>query len=258
MHSRDKCPYISESLCLISCLIVFQGAPSHTHQLGQTAELLTGKSKAIPGRGLETSLPKSFSCTGPGSDDICHNGRSSPTFLQNWCFPASLIECNLCDVSNSRPPTTATQHCHMLSRLLERWELPTSARPNCRMTPLSAAGSRKGFVRFWPLHPTISYSAWVPRTSAAIRTRLCKQICDVLSQLRPRLQKGPAILASIWMLKSFFQILASRCSAAKRHSWTETDSEQSSLISSNHFLQEMSHQVKPGAQAQFGRVHSMS
>lgn len=152
--------------------------------------MLTGKWKDIPGRGLETSFPKSFSCTGPGSYDICHNGRSIPTILQNWCFPAPIIQRNLCDFfSNSRPPTTATHHCHMLLRLLERWELPTSAKPNCRMIPLSAAGSRKGFVHFWPLHPTISSSALPPRTSAAIRTRLCKQICDIFSPLWPRLQK---------------------------------------------------------------------
>lgn len=84
------------------------------------------------------------------------------------------------DFSNSRPPTTATHPCHMLLRLLERWELPTSARHNCRVRTLSGAGSRKRFVRFWSLHPPTSYSALAPRTSAARRTRQCKQICDIL------------------------------------------------------------------------------
>lgn len=56
------------------------------------------------------------------------------------------------------------------------------------------------------------------------------------------------------MLKAFSHILASRHSAAKGNPWTEEVSEQSSLISSNHSFQDMTHQVKAGAQAQFGKV----
>lgn len=60
-----------------------------------------------------------------------------------------------------------------------------------------------------------------------------------------------AFLPAALMLKASFQIPASRHSAAKRHSWTEKDSKQSSRISSDHISPEMSHQVKPGALAQF-------
>lgn len=69
----------------------FQGYTSHTQQLGDTDELLTGKPKDIPGRGLETFLPKSFHCTRPGSCDVRHHGKSNPTISQNWCFPVWIL-----------------------------------------------------------------------------------------------------------------------------------------------------------------------
>lgn len=86
---------------------------------------------------------------------------------------------------NPRSPTAASHPHHMLLRLLERWELPTSARHSCRITLLSAAGSRQRCVRFWPLPPSTSYHAWAPGTSAARRTRLCKQTCDVTVHSEP-------------------------------------------------------------------------
>lgn len=45
-------------------------------------------------------------------------------------------------------------------------------------------------------------------------------------------------------VESFLSNVAFRHLAAKRHPWTETDSKQSSLISSNLSCQEMTQQVK--------------
>lgn len=56
-----------------------QGYTSHSQKLGHTTELLTGRPKDIPSRGLEAFLPKSFCCTRPGSWDIRHHGKSNPT-----------------------------------------------------------------------------------------------------------------------------------------------------------------------------------
>lgn len=56
------------------------------------------------------------------------------------------------------------------------------------------------------------------------------------------------------MLKAVSNILASRHSAAKRHSWTGQDGKQYSLASSNHSFQGMTPQVKAGGQAPFGNV----
>lgn len=197
--SRRQTSIISESLCFISCLIVFQGHTSHTRQLGHTAKMLTGKSKDISGRGLEASLPKGFSCTGPGSRDIHHNGSSNSQFHKIGVFFCVNSVYNLNDVPNSRPPTTATHPCHMLLKPLVRWELPTSARQNCRVIPLSAVGSRQRFVRFWPLHPPTSYSALPPRTSAAIRTGLCKPISDILYfSTETKIAEGPAFYLLFW------------------------------------------------------------
>lgn len=130
--------------------------------------------------------------------------------------------------------------------------MPTSARPSCRVMALSATGSGQRFVRFWPLHPPTSSSALPPRTSAAKRTRLCKRICDTLLHCEQDC-RGTCSFPVVKMLKGFSHILASRHSAAKGHPWTERDSKQSSLISSNHSFQEMTHQVKAGTQAQFGK-----
>lgn len=56
------------------------------------------------------------------------------------------------------------------------------------------------------------------------------------------------------MLKASSQILASGHSAAKGHPWTKKDRKQSSLISSSRSFQEMTHQVKEGAQTPFGKL----
>lgn len=140
----------------------------------------------------------------------------------------------------------------MLLKLSERWELPTSARHSCRVKTLSEAGSRQTFVHLWPLHPPTSYSALPPTTSAARPIRLCKQICDILLHCEQDC-RGTCTFAVVSILKAFSQILASRHSAAKGPSWSEKDSTQSSRISSNHSFQEMTHQVKRGAQAQFSQ-----
>lgn len=215
--------------------------------------MLTGEPDDIPGRGVDASLPKSFVCTRPGSGVICHHGKSNPTISPKLCFPVWILCKNQNDFSNPRPPTTATRPCRMLSRLLDRWELPASARHSCRALALSAAGSWQTSVRFWPLRRPTSYSAWAPRTSAAIPTALCKQMCDILLHCEPDC-RGTCSSLLAEMLKAHSQISASRPSAARRHSWTEKDNKQSWLISSNHSSQEMTHQVKAGAQAQFGKV----
>lgn len=49
------------------------------------------------------------------------------------------------------------------------------------------------------------------------------------------------------ILRVIFHISASRRSADKRHLWTRKDRKQSSLTSSIHSCQEMTHQVKPGS-----------
>lgn len=156
-----------------------QGYKSHSQQLGDAADMLSGTPTDIPSRGLEAFLPKSFYCSKPGSSVIRHHGKSNHPILQNWRFPVRMPCKTKLAFSHSRPPTTATHPCHKLSRLLERWELPASTRHSCRMIPLSAAGSRH-FVRFWPLRRPTFCSALAPRTSAAKRTRLCKQIRDIL------------------------------------------------------------------------------
>lgn len=74
----------SESLCFRSCQIFFQGYTSDIQQLGHTAEMLRGKPRHRAGGGLEASLPKSFSCTGPGSYDIRRHGKSKPTNFTEW------------------------------------------------------------------------------------------------------------------------------------------------------------------------------
>lgn len=66
--------------------------------------------------------------------------------------------------------------------------------------------------------------------------------------------RGTCSVVVVQMLKAFSQILASRHSAAKGHQWTEKDSEQSSLISSNRSFHGTTHQVKARAQAQFAKA----
>lgn len=76
--------------------------------------------------------------------------------------------------ANSRAATTPTRPRQMCSRLLEKWELTTSARHNYRVRSSLPAGSRQRSVRFWPFHLSTSYFALAPKTSAARHTRLCK------------------------------------------------------------------------------------
>lgn len=178
-HSETNLSEIGEFL-LYFLSVFSQGHSSYSEQRGNTDEMLTGKPKDIHGRGVEAFLPKSFDCNRPGSWIIRHHGKSNPTTSRNLRFPVWILSKDKSYFSNLRPPTTATHPYHMLSRLLERWELPTSARHSCRIMTLSSTGSRQRSVHFWPLHLPTSYSVWAPRTSAAIRTRLCKQICDMV------------------------------------------------------------------------------
>jgi len=204
----------SERLCFISCLFLSKATHLTASNLVTLMKCTLASNRTYPTEVWKLLFQKAS----PELDKALETFATmvNATLSQNWCFPVPILS-NQNYFPNSRHQATANHPRHMHLRLSERWELPTSARHNCRVMTLSAAGSRQIFVRFWPPQPPTSYSASAPRTSAARPTRLCKQTCDTLLYCEHWWQMNLPIsswldvysLLSIFSIKAFSSQMAS-------------------------------------------------
>lgn len=140
------------------CLLFFKATHLTPSNLMRLVSCTLESNRTYPVEAWKLLFQKAWTSIDQALESFATMVNPAPQFHQICVSPWEIGLLTKVIFSNPRLATTASHPCQMLLVLLERSELPTSARQSYRVLTLSEAGSIH-CVPSWPLHPPTSYSA---------------------------------------------------------------------------------------------------